>query len=360
MKKKTHVLFTGPLPPPAGGISIHIWRLKHYLEKAYALDYIDEADEKKEAFFNIHSLNPFTYFRKIAATDLLYIHSGNKLLKKLHIIFGKLFGKKIIVTLHGYGPARKWPFRELDSAFFSMADKIILVNDGIKERLNLPLKKCVVQHAFIPPVIEEESLLPDHLLHRINYARKKQMIIICANASRLDTYKEQDLYGLDMCIEATRKLVKKGFPVYFIFTVSSLDKGADRYSKAQSLIEAYQLEHNFFLFHEKISFVKLIQACDIVIRPTNTDGDALTIREGLFLGKQVLASDVVERPSGTLLFKTRNQADLENKLETMLLAKQQTTNGIYQNKNQHTNDDLSFYYQLIDSVMANCGIILKK
>jgi hypothetical protein len=66
-----------------------------------------------------------------------------------------------------------------------------------------------------------------------------------------------------------------------------------------------------------------------------------------------LASDVVERPSGTHLFKTRNQADLENKLETMLLEKQKTTNGIYQNKNQQTNNDLSFYYQLIDHVMAN-------
>lgn len=45
---------------------------------------------------------------------------------------------------------------------------------------------------------------------------------------------------------------------------------------------------------------------DIVLRPTNSDGDALTIREGLLFEKKVIASDVVSRPINTFLFKTRN------------------------------------------------------
>lgn len=36
-------------------------------------------------------------------------------------------------------------------------------------------------------------------------------IILCATFSRLDVHNNQDLYGLDMSIEVTRNLVKKGF-----------------------------------------------------------------------------------------------------------------------------------------------------
>ena len=64
-----------------------------------------------------------------------------------------------------------------------------------------------------------------------------------------------------------------------------------------------------------------MQQSDIIVRPTNTDGDSLTIREGLFLNKKVLASDVVKRPEGVILFKNRNLNDMEEKLEKLIAEK---------------------------------------
>jgi hypothetical protein len=67
----------------------------------------------------------------------------------------------------------------------------------------------------------------------------------------------------------------------------------------------------------------------MVIRPTNTDGDSLTIREGLYLNKIVLASDVVQRPEGTKLFKTRNAMDLFEQMKLLIIQKKNTTNLIH-------------------------------
>jgi hypothetical protein len=102
------------------------------------------------------------------------------------------------------------------------------------------------------------------------------------------------------------------------------------------------MQDYFLLLNQEISFVNLIAASDIVVRPTNTDGDALTIREGLFLGKTVIASDVVTRPEGTVLFTTRNNEDLKNKItsainEVKLNTKNQTSNLISEDKNYYTN-----------------------
>lgn len=54
----------------------------------------------------------------------------------------------------------------------------------------------------------------------------------------------------------------------------------------------------------------LMKQCDLVLRPTNTDGDALTIREALYFGVPVIASDAVRRPTGTILFRNRDAKDL--------------------------------------------------
>ncbi|MFT3911833.1 MAG: hypothetical protein QM737_20580 [Ferruginibacter sp.] len=315
MKKKLKILITGPVPPPAGGISVHIQRLTHLLEDDFDIDLIDEVNQKKDGIYNMRSLNIFLYFKKVLSCNIIFVQSGNKLFKKIHILTGRLFAKKVIITLHGYGNRRRQPFRTIDSIFFRMAHKIILVNPGIAAKVPLPANKCIVKHAFLPPVMKNEPALPTVISDWLTKAKNKNQVIICANASRLDKHNGQDLYGLDMSIEVASRLVKKGLPVNFVYTVSSLENCQDYFNKNQQLIADLQLQDHFMLISEKLSFVRLIENAEIVIRPSNADGDALTIREAIYLGKAIIASDVVERPEGTIIFKTRDIADLETKLE---------------------------------------------
>ena len=350
MKKKLKILITGPVPPPAGGISIHIQRLRHLLLDEFEVDLIDESQVNKDGIYNIRSLNIFSYFRKVLKADLLFIHSGNKLFKKIHIITGRLFAKKIIITLHGYGPKRKQPFSIIDSIVFGLAHKIIIVNAGIAGRVSLPVNKYIVKHAFLPPVMKEETALPIAVLTWISDATGNDQTIICANASRLDMHNNQDLYGLDMSIEVAKRLVQKGLPVSFIYTVSSLESGADIFNRNFQLIAALNLQDRFLLINEQLSFVKLIEKSDIVIRPSNADGDALTVREALYLGKMALASDVVERPPGAVIFKTRDMTDLEVKLEMLVQKSRAIKKDNLKTTHTPAEDLKSFYLNLINTV----------
>lgn len=121
---------------------------------------------------------------------------------------------------------------EQSTLFFNMGDQIILVNDDIINRVSLSLNKCVVRHAFLPPIMSAESALPPVITNAIQKARSISSTVICANASRLTLHRNEDLYGLDMCIEVTNRLVKQGLSVYFIYTISTLEKGADIFKKA--------------------------------------------------------------------------------------------------------------------------------
>ena len=111
------------------------------------------------------------------------------------------------------------------------------------------------------------------------------------------------------------------------------------------------MKDHFMLISEKLSFVRLIENADIVIRPSNTDGDALTIRESIYLGKCTIASDVVERPAGTILFKTRDVADLELKMEEEILKLRSGSNNSACINNA-TEDYAVFYKNLFHTVTA--------
>ena len=91
MKKNKKVLILGPVPPPAGGISIHIARLTHLIQNDFSLDFIDESSVIKDYYFSIKSFNPFIYLKKIISADILFIQTGGSHLRQFHILIGKLF-----------------------------------------------------------------------------------------------------------------------------------------------------------------------------------------------------------------------------------------------------------------------------
>jgi glycosyltransferase involved in cell wall biosynthesis len=59
---------------------------------------------------------------------------------------------------------------------------------------------------------------------------------------------------------------------------------------------------------------------DVFLRPTNTDGDAVSIREALYLGTPVVTSDAVPRPEPCVLFANRDMKDFEKKVRQTLSA----------------------------------------
>ena len=104
----------------------------------------------------------------------------------------------------------------------------------------------------------------------------------------------------------------------------------DNYLKS---IKEWALDDYILLTCTSLSFARLIAQSDIVLRPTCTDGDALTIREALDLNKPVVASDVVGRPAGTILFKNRDLSDLCDRVVSLIRRMNQMRNSTIQDNN---------------------------
>lgn len=348
-----NVLIIGPIAPPFGGVSVHILRLTELLKDDFVFDFVDESKNRKNEYFNLRSVDLIKYLRKIKKADVIYINSGKSSLRIFHLLFGNFFSKKMILTLHSFPRAKSKYLKLFTNRIYQLATKAVAVNPDFKKDLSLPMGKLLVKDAFIPPVIENESTLPEYISEWISKRKMQGDTIICANASSLQTFNNEDLYGIDLCIETCKRLKTANKHICFVFVVSSIENNKDQFLQYQKQIEVLNLNNNFLLINEKLSFVKLIQESDIVLRATNTDGDALTVREALFLGKPVIASDVVKRPEGVFLFNNRDGKDLELKLINLIES------HIYKSEPLITNSGSreqlkEFYFNLFDSnVMKN-------
>ena len=58
-----------------------------------------------------------------------------------------------------------------------------------------------------------------------------------------------------------------------------------------------------------------------MVRPTCTDGFGVSIQEAITFGCPAVASDVCQRPTGTVVFKNRDMEDFERKVRSILSAK---------------------------------------
>ncbi len=314
-KLKKNILFMGPYSA-VGGVSVHIKRLSNLLEDKCDVSFVDESplEYSKGEVFNLRSKNIFKYLKLVTNADVIHIHSGVSVLRIFHIIMAFMYGKRSIVTYHTiYNlPSKTAIF--INRLFLPFANKVICVTEEISTILKP--KNGRVLPAFVPPLIDSEPELPEIVKAVIEKNRGKKLIT--SNAFRLDIHQETDLYGMDLLLDVARKIKTENLDYKIIFIVADSNDEAGLFNKYVEIIKAENLESEISLLPKPISFVKLMLQSDVVIRPTASDGDALTVREALFLNKPIIASDVTVRPEGTILFENRNSSDLFQKIKETL------------------------------------------
>ena len=341
--KKKKILLIGPYPPPYGGVGNHIKRLSALLKNDFDITIVDESKNRKPTIFNIRSLKVGGYLRLIIKSDIIHVHSGHYILRLMHFITSKIFRKSIVFTVHSYAEKNKgFLERHIDRFIFKGSKKVVFVNKETLKKFSIP--NSYLKEAFLPPLLKEEDNLPTEITEWIKNKKANGYLISCANAWRLDVYNNEDLYGLDLCIEAAKRFKETNVKMAFLFIVSD-QSGKIPISNYKKLIADYDLADLFFLYDSSLSFVRLIIESDIVLRPTNTDGDALTIREGSFFGKEVIASDVVTRPDNTYLFETRSIVSLTETIKNVYdsLIKKTQNQSIAENSQIDYSVYIDFY-----------------
>jgi glycosyltransferase involved in cell wall biosynthesis len=79
---------------------------------------------------------------------------------------------------------------------------------------------------------------------------------------------------------------------------------------------------NVYIFGQlaRAESLGLIAACDVFVRPSLFDGDAISLREALALGRRVVATTAARRPNGVHLCQPADAADLARAIGAAISA----------------------------------------
>jgi glycosyltransferase involved in cell wall biosynthesis len=307
------VTLVGVYPPPYGGISIHIQRLlAACLENGFrCVVYKTVRQTSKVA--NVYPLSHIRNLLRflVSAHDIVHVHTSgaNWMVPVVFFCLAKIKSIKYILSYHSLRETRR-EFGTVGRLMMKMvlrsASQCIASNTDIKEKLTTmgaPPEKVSVIPAFLPPVIKEEEIAEVPRETRDFIAGHEP--VIAANAYSIVKYRGQDLYGIDMCIDMCAAL-KVDYPrLGVVFCLPHVGDMAT-FEELKRRVSEKGIAANFLFQTKPCQFYPVLMKSQIFVRPTNTDGDAVSLREALYLKVPSVASDAVPRPTGTIIFTSRN------------------------------------------------------
>jgi len=312
--KNNKILFIGPYPPPLGGVSVHIKRITHILKKeGYNIHICNTSKNCQSRYINFFNLLKSIY---LGNYDIIHIHGLSIKTDLMIFLFKYLKKYKIYFTDHNPRLLiNKNKFKTyFINRFIVNLDYLIVVSDLILENykksgVKFP-ENIIVKNAFLPPPIEEANQIEQTYSDESKEFIKTHKPMLIANAYEVAFYRNIDLYGLDLCVELTHRL-KRNFPnIGFLFALANEEVNTAYIHDVKQNIKALSINNNFHFMTGQKELWPLFKRADLGIRPTLTDGDALSVREALSFNCPVIASDVVKRPRGTICFKSRDIDDL--------------------------------------------------
>ena len=318
------VTLLGTYPPPYGGISIHIQRLKMHLdEEDYDCVVYSWTESAEEGV--IKTTAKGWLFRHFFSDDgIVHYHEPSWKMRVMMGLMG-LIDKKTVISIHGESlnnsiKEGSWLRKQIIRFALKHVSFIVADNAKIKElvlSLGVKQNKIDVVPAFIPPVVKEEDYekVPQYIWDFM----KNHKPVISANASQIQFYKGIDDYGLDLIVEIVDRL-KREYPQIGVVFCLPVIGNEGYFNKIMQEIEKKELSENILMITNPLPEVYPIwRESDIFVRPTYSDGDALSVRESLYFKTPVVASDASPRPEGVILFKNRDINDFVAKVKEVIV-----------------------------------------
>jgi len=333
------IALIGSYPPPYGGISVHIQRMKEHLQRRgieciiYDMSGTTKDEDNVVCITNLKKWLPKYFF--FAKEDIIHCHSTSWMIRVI-IGFMSFLGKKTVITVHGQSLSDSlkkgiWLRKKIIKFAVRHTSFVIADNKQIKDlllSLGVKSEKVSVITPFVPPDVKEEDhkKVPKYVWNFMNSHKP----IISANAFQINFYNGTDLYGLDMIVDLVCRLKKYYQNIGIAICLPNI--GDEKYfEKLKQQMKEKRVENNVLFITEPLPEVYPIwKETDLFVRPTCTDGDSLSIREALYFKIPVITSDAVPRPEGVILFKNRDVQDFitmtKNVLDNYKLYKSKVNN----------------------------------
>lgn len=303
---KNNICLIGPCIPPIGGVSIHMDRLYAGLKKRncqVSKFCTNKKNKEKLIFYLLKKKDSVLHFHNISPKSLFWA-----------ILFKKLLNFRIIVTDHNprffKTSVKKNIF--IYKIVLPFIDHIIFVNDHIHkeyEKNKAIPKTYSVLNSFLPPPEEDENkIIKSYSKDLLRFINNRSPLLI-ANAFQIVFFENKDLYGLDMCVDLIKRLKSEFTNIGLIFALANETANPDYLHKIKNRIKQFGIEDNFYFLTGQKQLWPLFKKANLMVRPTLTDGDAISIREAQYFNCQIVASDAINRPEKSILFKNRDFED---------------------------------------------------
>lgn len=325
---KAQIAILGSYPPPHGGAANHVYRLCGQLEQRgvgfRVYNAVTEAgDGDKVICVTKHRQRWLLEYLARAEEPCIYFLSDRLAAWSVGLALERLRGKRVIVRLRNdvlptwidTAPLRARAAGALLRNISGVVAVSRLLEDAAR-RVGVGERRLFWMPGFLPPRSAEYD--PALVAPRVLEFMRAHSPTIAASG-RVMWHRGEDLYGLDMLVELAKRL-RKDHPRVGV-VLCFFDHAPDEVPRLEELRRRADEAGvgDAVLFNTVAGpFLPVLKAADVFVRPVNTDGDANTVREALSLGVPAVASDVVSRPEGTLLFRTRDHDDFEARVREAL------------------------------------------
>jgi glycosyltransferase involved in cell wall biosynthesis len=339
------ILQIGPYAPPHGGVQTNLAAIHTALLKRgtpCAVIVITRAVGAVSDEPDIHRpSNALQLFRLLLRLryDIIHLHFGGMLTTRLvllALLCTLMPRSKTLLTFHSGGYPKTPEGRSARPAtlrgfVFRRLDRIIAVN----EEIALMFSKFGVESERIriisPHVITEpprETRLPEFFA---DFRESHEPLLITVSGL-------EKAYDLPTQIEALG-LVRESFPRAGLVIVGSgsleehIRERIAAQPYAQHILLCGDITHPVTL--------RMMTESDLFLRTTLYDGDSISVREAMYLGLPVIATDNTMRPAGVELIPPSNPAALQRAIERRL-----TNGGAHVSLNENGEENIEAVLRL--------------
>jgi hypothetical protein len=286
---KDKILIIGKIPPPVGGVTVHVSRL---LEQLKITEYSDFY------FLDLNKTPVLKIALCIFRSSVIHLHTSNPGFQFLVALIARLTGTKLLITFHG-NIGRYGKFKNVLTALSCKMCTIPIVQN--KPSLQKALRfnpAAVYLSAYIPAATQIPLQHTD--LQKIKKLKSTHQYLFCTNASTLSFDKYgKEIYGISELIQVFMDMPQAGLII---------SDPSEQYSRY--IDRDYILPRNICFISGPHDFLNILDHADAMIRNTTTDGDSISVHEAIEKRVVVFASDCVPRPGGCRIYEKISDLDL--------------------------------------------------
>jgi glycosyltransferase involved in cell wall biosynthesis len=307
-----NVLQLGPYPPPHGGVQTNLVAIREYLlgngHGCLAINLTRFRRPDADGVYYPRNAAGLMWLMWQLRADIVHLHFGGDLTARLlglAWLTSLLPGRKVVLTFHSGGYPRSaagrtagpWTLRGL---ILRRLDGLIAVNAEIaalfrKFGVRPERIRTILPFAVKPP----GPAMPLPELARSFLAAHKPVLL---TVGLLEP--EYDLpLQIDVMEDILRRIPGAGL---IVAGAGSMEE------ELRQRIAAKPYAEHVLLYGDlpHAATLRVMLACQALLRTTLYDGDSVSVREALYLGTPVIASDNGMRPAGVRLIPASNRERL--------------------------------------------------